>query len=67
MKGLLWVLTLATLAVGIALAVRFNDGYVLLIMPPYRTELSLNLAILLLVAGFGVMGIAARRLGIRRA
>ena len=33
MKGLLWVLTLAALAVGIAVAVHYNDGYVLLIIP----------------------------------
>ena len=64
MKGLLWVLTLATLAVGIALAVRFNDGYVLLIMPPYRTELSLNLAILLLVVSFGVLYAVLRGLAL---
>ena len=52
MKGLFWLLTLAALAVSIALAARFNDGYVLLIMPPYRAEISLNLVILFLLAGF---------------
>jgi HemY protein len=51
-KGLLWVLTLFALAVGIALAAHFNDGYVLLVLPPYRAEISLNLAIVLIVAGF---------------
>jgi HemY protein len=52
MKGLLWVLTLFALAVGIALAAHFNDGYLLLVLPPYRAEISLNLAMLLIVGGF---------------
>jgi len=52
MRGLLWLLTLFALAVGISLAARFNDGYVLLVFPPYRAEISLNLAIILAVAGF---------------
>jgi HemY protein len=52
MKGLLWVLTLFALAVGIALAAHFNDGYLLLVLPPYRAEISLNLALLLLMGGF---------------
>jgi HemY protein len=52
MRGLLWLLTLFALAVGISLAARFNDGYVLLVFPPYRAEISLNLAILLMLAGF---------------
>jgi len=52
MRGLLWLLTLFALAVGIALAAHFNDGYLLLVMPPYRAEISLNLAIVLFLGGF---------------
>jgi len=52
MKGLLWVLALFALAVGISLAAHFNEGYVLLVSPPYRAEISLNLAILLILGGF---------------
>lgn len=52
MRGLLWLLTLFALAVGIALAAHFNDGYLLLVMPPYRAEISLNLAIVLVLGGF---------------
>jgi HemY protein len=52
MKGLLWVLMLFALAVGVSLAAHFNEGYILLVAPPYRVELSLNLAILLLLGGF---------------
>jgi len=52
MKGLLWVLALFALAVGISLAAHFNEGYVLLVYPPYRAEISLNLTILLILSGF---------------
>ena len=54
MKGLLWVLALFALAVGISLAVHVNDGYVLLVLPPYRAEISFNLAILLGLLAFVV-------------
>ncbi len=52
MKSLLWLLALFALAVGVALLARFNDGYVLVVFPPYRAEVSLNLAVLAIVAGF---------------
>ena len=35
-----------------ALAVRLNTGYALLVAPPYRIELSLNLLLFLVVGGF---------------
>ena len=66
MKGLLWVLTLAALAVGVALAAHYNDGYVLLIVPPYRTEISLNLAMLALFAGFVIFYAVLRGLALTR-
>jgi len=52
MRGLLWLLTLFALAVGIALAAHFNDGYLLLVLPPYRAEISLNFAMVLILGGF---------------
>lgn len=52
MRGLLWLLTLAALAVGLSLAARYNDGYVLFVLPPWRMELSLNLLLILLGGGF---------------
>jgi len=55
MRGLLWVLALFALAVGISLAMHVNDGYVLLVMPPYRAEISFNLAILLVLLAFAVL------------
>lgn len=51
MKGLFWILALFALAVAVALGAGF-DGYVLLVMPPYRAEISLNLMLLLLLALF---------------
>lgn len=52
MRTFLWLLTLAALATGLALVARYNDGYALLVLPPWRIELSFNLLIVLLVAGF---------------
>lgn len=52
MKGLLWLLLLFALAVGLSLAAHYNDGYLLLVLRPYRIEVSLNLAVALVVALF---------------
>ena len=50
MKTLFWLLTLAALAIGVALLGRLTDGYVLWVMPPWRAEISFNLFVLLQVA-----------------
>ncbi|MBV2235639.1 MAG: heme biosynthesis protein HemY [Sterolibacterium sp.] len=60
MRALLWFLALATLAVALALAARYNTGYVLLVLPPWRMELSLNLMILLQLGGFILLYLLAR-------
>jgi HemY protein len=52
MKTLVWVIVIAALAVGLTLAATQNAGTVLLVLPPYRTEISLNFFVVLLVAGF---------------
>lgn len=54
MKGLFWILALFGLAVAVALGARLNDGYVLLVFPPWRAEVSLNLLILVLLGLFMV-------------
>jgi HemY protein len=51
-RWVFWILGLFALAVAVALALRFNDGYALLVWPPYRVELSINLLVTLLGAGF---------------
>ena len=48
MRWVFWILGLFALAVAVALALRSSSGYVLLVWPPYRVELSLNLLLLLL-------------------
>lgn len=52
MRSLIWLLTLGALAVGLALAAQYNDGYALFVLPPWRVELSLNLLVMLVVIGF---------------
>ena len=54
MRWLFWILGLFALAVAVALALRLNAGYALLVWPPYRVELSLYLLVLLLGAGFAL-------------
>jgi len=61
MKTLVWIVGISVLAVALTLAAKSNNGYLLLVLPPYRVEFSLNLLIVLLVAGF-MAGYAAVRL-----
>lgn len=49
MKTLLWIIGLFALAVGLTLFAQVNTGYALLFVPPWRIELSLNVAIIVLV------------------
>jgi HemY protein len=46
-RATLWLLGIAVLAVGIALAGKYSDGYLVIISSGHRIELSLNLAALL--------------------
>ena len=52
MKALIWVIALFVLAVGLVVAARYNDGYVLIVLPPYRVEIALNLLLVLLAGAF---------------
>src|SRR5215472_5535529 len=47
-----WFLFLAVVAVVAALAAKLTHGYALLVAPPYRVELSLNLLVILALGGF---------------
>ncbi len=49
MKSLLWFLTLSILATAIALSVGFNTGYVLIVVSPWRIEVSLAVFVIGLV------------------
>ena len=50
MKVALWLLALFFFAVAVTLGARYNSGYVLVVAPPYRIELSLNLLVAVLLA-----------------
>lgn len=52
---LFWVIALFAIAVGLVTAARYNDGYVLVVLPPYRVEIALNLLLVLLAGGFIVL------------
>ena len=52
MRSLFWLLTLFGAAVAVALGARMNDGYVLLALPPYRAEVTLNFFLLALALLF---------------
>ncbi|OGA44409.1 MAG: heme biosynthesis protein HemY [Betaproteobacteria bacterium RIFCSPLOWO2_12_FULL_62_13] len=52
MKALFWIIAIVALAAGLVAAARYNAGYLLLVLPPYRIELSLNLFALVLFLAF---------------
>jgi HemY protein len=52
MRFALWSIILAAVAVGVALFARHSTGYVVIVSAPYRIELSLNLLIFLVLAGY---------------
>ena len=60
MRTLFWVIVIAVLAAGVVAAARYNSGYALLVFPPYRLEISLNLFAVLLASAF-VLGYLAVR------
>lgn len=62
MRLILWLLMLFAAAVAVVLAAKYNNGYVLLVMQPYRVELSLNIFIMMLFAAFLVFYLAIRLL-----
>lgn len=52
MKLLIGLLFILVAAVGLSLVAGSSEGYVLIVQPPYRIEISLNLLIVLLATGF---------------
>jgi HemY protein len=52
LRALIWIVMIVAVAVGLTLLARHSTGYVLVVSPPYRIELSLNLLLLLLAAAF---------------
>lgn len=68
MRWMVWLLVAFAAAVGLALLMRFNHGNVAILWPPYRVEVSVNLALALLVVAFGALHLlligTARALGL---
>ena len=60
MKHLLWFLALCAAAAAIAILASNKPGYVLLVYPPYRIELSLTMFVILLLSGFMVAYVLIR-------
>jgi HemY protein len=65
-KALGWLLALSLLAVLLAAVLRYSPGYVLVVVPPYRVELSVGLA-LTSIAGLFAIGYLMLRAGSRLA
>ncbi|HEY6240029.1 MAG TPA: heme biosynthesis HemY N-terminal domain-containing protein [Burkholderiales bacterium] len=63
MKGLLWLLVLSALAVTLSLAMHGHGGYALLVLPPWRAEISLNLLAVLLILVFVAVYFLVRLVG----
>jgi HemY protein len=55
MKLLIWLLLVAGAAVAVPLLIGQGNGYVLLVQPPYRIELSTSLFLLLVALTFFIM------------
>jgi len=60
MRALFWLLAVFAAAVALAVAGRFGEGYVLFVVPPWRMEVSMLLAVLALLAAFGAAYVAVR-------
>ncbi len=58
MRWLVWALVVFAGAVGLALLLRFNDGNVAVLWPPWRIDVSVNLALALAVLGFVALHLA---------
>ena len=64
MKALLWIIAAIAVAVGLAaVAVRSSAGYVQIVLPPYRVELSLVLVIVLLLTVFVLVYLCVNLVG----
>lgn len=59
-RALIWIVTIVAIAVGLTVLARYSTGYVLLVSPPYRIELSLNFFLVLLAVAFVVVYLVVR-------
>jgi len=52
MRAAFWLLALFALAVAITLVARLDQGYVIVVFPPWRLEMSFMLTVVVLVGAF---------------
>lgn len=64
MRGLFWILALFGLAVAVSLGASLNQGYVLLVLPPWRMEISFNLFIVAAILLFAATYVVLRSLSV---
>lgn len=60
MRGLIWLTLLFAVAAGFAVLATFNHGQVVMLVPPYRVDVSLNLFVLALLALFFALYVIIR-------
>ena len=60
MRLAIWSVVLAAVAVGIVLFAHQSTGYVVIVAAPYRIELSLNMLVFLVIAGYFAFYFLAR-------
>jgi len=65
-RWLLWVLLILAMAIGVSLLAGNNEGYVLIVRPPYRLELSLNLLLVLIALVFVSLHLGLRLINYTR-
>ena len=63
MRWLVWILLILSTAVGLALLMRFNHGNVAVLWPPYRVDVSVNFAVVLLVVAFFLLHLLLLAIG----
>ena len=70
MKLVLWVLALFAAAVAVVIAAQYDNGSVLLVVPPYKIEITINIFIILLIAVFFIfyllLRLVAKLLGLNK-
>lgn len=60
MRWLFWTLLILALAIGASLLASYNEGYVLIVRPPYRLEISLNFLLVMIVLMFALLHLGLR-------
>lgn len=67
MRPVIWFLLLFVLAVAITLLARFDAGYVVVVLPPWRLEMSFMLAAvaMFMIFGIGYFGARMVRMALR--